>query len=357
MKKIVLTVVGDIFPANLDYNIGFGVASTFNKHKGAIWEKSINDLLKDSHIVFGNLESPLIYDEYYVDNNCYAGSMAFAEFLKKYRINVVSIANNHILEQGPKGFDSTCRILSKNNIKQIGKNENGLSNIEIININEISIGFCGFNDIHNITNPELYAELTEKNIFKTIEELNKIEIDYRVISLHWGNEYIHYPSKSQITLAHKIIDSGVDIIVGHHPHVIQPVEEYKKGLIFYSLGNFIFDMQWSNKVRKGLVGELILCKDKKIEYTLKGIRISDTYAPELNDDAVKLTQKINLEFCRISRCIDNKKNYEKNYRIKSKLVRLQERILMKISIIKNWKRISTVSKKKLLQKLRDKFHE
>lgn len=356
MKKILLTVVGDISPANLPYNIGLGVASSFNKHQGAIWEKSINNIFKDSDIVFGNLESPLIYDEYYADNNSFAGTISFAVFLKKHRINIVSIANNHILEQGPKGFDSTCRILSKNNIKHIGKNENGLSNIEVVNINNVSIGFCGFNAIHDISNPELYAELTEQNIFKTIEELNKIGLDYTVISLHWGNEYIHYPSQSQIKLAHKIIDSGVDIIVGHHPHVIQPVEEYKKGLIFYSLGNFIFDMQWSDKVRKGLVGKVTLYDNKMIKYELKGIKVSNDYAPYINDDALKLAQKVNNRFDDILKQIDKStKNYSKRYGLKSILNRFYERILMKVYILKNYRKLSNRSKKRLILNIKSKM--
>lgn len=85
------------------------------------------------------------------------------------------------------------------------------------------------------------------------------------MSLHWGNEYIHYPSISQIKLAHKIIDAGIDIIIGHHPHVIQPVERYKNGVIFYSLGNFLFDMLWSKKVRHGMIAKIKFDKES-IQY-------------------------------------------------------------------------------------------
>lgn len=103
-----LTIIGDIFPANLGYNAGFGVASQFINHKGEPWKKSINELLFGADIVFGNLESPLLKDKKYCDQNNFCGVANFVDFLNEYKIKIVSIANNHILEQGIEGFNSTC---------------------------------------------------------------------------------------------------------------------------------------------------------------------------------------------------------------------------------------------------------
>ena len=352
MKSFKLALVGDIFPANLGYNSGFGVASKFLRHNGLIWEDNLKNILNDTDLVFGNLESPLVCEKEYSDNNNFAGHSSFAKFLKRNKIEIVSIANNHILEQGIDGFKSTCEILEKNKIKCIGKNVEELSNIEIIEKNDIRIGFCGFNAIHDIRNLKAYAELSEQNLFKTIEMMNNLDLDYRIVSLHWGNEYIHYPSKQQIELAHKIIDSNIDIIVGHHPHVIQPIEEYRNGLIFYSFGNFLFDMLWSEKVRHGIVANLIFTKEN-FEYKILNIRLSDDYAPNINLKGNKKLMKINATH---SLNLMKLNKYEKSYSIKAKKDKLIQRILMKKELVKNWGRISEKSKKEFITKLKDRIY-
>ena len=146
---------------------------------------------------------------------------------------MVSIANNHILEQGIKGMFSTKEALKKNCINYVGEFHDGTSNIETFEANGIRIGIAGFNDIHNIENGNIYAEYSEQNVKKALDIMSALELDYKIIIFHWGDEYIHIPSRIQIEAAHKFIDRGADIIVGHHPHVIQPVERYKKGFKIY----------------------------------------------------------------------------------------------------------------------------
>ena len=352
-NSLKLSFVGDIFPANLGYNSGFGVASSFSDHNGTIWNDQLYDLIGNSDVVFGNLESPLLKDEEYCKNNTFAGHGRFSNFLKKHKIEIVSIANNHILEQGIEGFNSTCKILEENKIKFVGRNEDSLSNIEIIEKNGIRIGFCGFNAIHDISNPNAYAELYEQNLFDTIEKLNNINLDYRVISLHWGNEYIHYPSKKQIELAHKIIDSNIDIIVGHHPHVVQPVEEYKNGVIFYSLGNFLFDMLWSEKVKHGIIAEINFTKTN-FKFKTKSIKLMNNYGPTYYLEGSKKVNKINIKH---SEKLITFKKYINRYGLKAKLNRFYERILMKKEIVKNWHKINKENKTKFLNKLIGKLIE
>jgi poly-gamma-glutamate capsule biosynthesis protein CapA/YwtB (metallophosphatase superfamily) len=88
--------------------------------------------------------------------------------------------------------------------------------------------------------------------------------DIKILSFHWGNEYIHHPSLGQRNLAYKCIEAGADIIVGHHPHVIQPYEKYKEGHIFYSLGNFCFDNLQSKQTRTGMIASYIGTSKKLI---------------------------------------------------------------------------------------------
>jgi poly-gamma-glutamate capsule biosynthesis protein CapA/YwtB (metallophosphatase superfamily) len=126
-----LAFCGDIFPANLHYTIGYGVASRFVLHKGKPWVKHIKKFFQNVDVVFGNLESPLIYNSDHPELTCFAGSEDFAYFLKQIGISIVSIANNHILEHGLPGFNSTKEILQKNGIKYVGDFQNGKPHIVI----------------------------------------------------------------------------------------------------------------------------------------------------------------------------------------------------------------------------------
>ena len=189
METIKLTTTGDLFTANLTYNIGFGIASQFHIHKGNPWQENLAKIFKGSDISFANLESPLIEEKLSPHKRDFAGSEKFANFLQKIKINIVSIANNHILEQGEHGFNSTIKHLEQNDIKYIDENINNNSNIVFFNIKKTKLAFAGFNAIHDIDNPNLYTNFNEEAIIETINEMISQKEDYKIISLHWGNEY------------------------------------------------------------------------------------------------------------------------------------------------------------------------
>ena len=200
------------------------------------------DLTSSADITLGNLEAPFF-------DSCptTATGMIFCvrpeaiEGLKFAGFDVLSIANNHILNYGPKGLESTKKILSDNKISFSDPN-----NITIKQFNNTSFGFLSFDLITFPNTP-------------VIEEVKKYspQVDVLIVSLHWGAEYKKEPALFQKELAHQIIDAGAKIIIGHHPHVAQPTEEYKNGLIFYSLGNFVFDQPWSEETKKGNIAKII----------------------------------------------------------------------------------------------------
>lgn len=352
METVNLTIAGDLFPANLPDTIGYGIASQFLIHRGSPWSEVLARFFTDSDISFANLESPLIEDKEMASNTCFAGNYEFTSILNKIGINIVSIANNHILEQGTHGFFSTIKHLEKNDIKYIGKNVDDNSNIVIIQIKNTKLAFAGFNAIHNIHNPNLYANYCEKSIIASINKMKSLNADFKIISLHWGDEYINIPSSNQIKSAHTFIDCGADIIIGHHPHVIQPVEKYKNGLIFYSLGNFFFDMTWSKNVRRGMVINLFLEKDKSIRYEIAPIFLNSDFIPlpvknrkKTDNLLVKNLRKVNYLFN------ENPDKYDRYYSAKRRRNHLWQRILMKVFLLQNWNRLSPNTRKKLVMKI------
>jgi hypothetical protein len=115
---------------------------------------------------------------------------------------------------------------------------------------------------------------------RIVSSFSVIPADIRIVSLHWGDEFVPLPSPYQQQLAHRLVDGGANLILGHHPHVLQLVEEYKGALIAYSLGNFIFDQRWGPEVETGVILDVELSpaiQDWKLHLT----RINHNYQPEL----------------------------------------------------------------------------
>ena len=104
-----------------------------------------------------------------------------------------------------------------------------------------------------------------------------------IVSIHWGVEYEQSPTERQEMFAHLAVDSGASVVLGHHPHVVQPVEEYKDGYVFYSLGNFVFDQMWSEETRNGLIARIFFegGQIKKVE-TIK-VTIYEFHQPRPED--------------------------------------------------------------------------
>jgi poly-gamma-glutamate synthesis protein (capsule biosynthesis protein) len=156
--------------------------------------------------------------------------------LKEVGINLVNIANNHSLDCYRKGFISTKEYLSKANIQYVGDMDYEKS-FYVKEVNGKKVAFVG---IDAVTPP-----IPVSGFYNVIKKL-KAENDYVVVNIHWGEEYNLGFTQDQKNLAHKLVDSGADVIFGHHPHVVEPVEVYKKGIIFYSLGNFVFDQDFGD---------------------------------------------------------------------------------------------------------------
>jgi len=214
------------------------------------------NFLKGVDFIVLNLEGP-ITDK----NNCPKKEISFkfnpqiARLLFENNINMVNLANNHIFDCGQVGIQDTRNYLNKFDIDYFGgfRLENSYS---IREINNKKVAFIGIDQTLEPIKLDLFYPLVKKL---------KKENDFVVVNIHWGYEYDISPSKIQSEIAYSLIDSGADVIIGHHPHVIQPLEIYKNRVIFYSLGNFIFD-QNTKETNEGIGVGIILEDDKSIFY-------------------------------------------------------------------------------------------
>lgn len=169
-------------------------------------------------------------------------------FLELNRINLVNLNNNHTLNFGPNGLNQTKNILKKKKVDFLSKEQDYISK----ETNGIKIGFVG------------YSWFSGNSFEKVLESVKKAkkENDYVVVYTHWGREYELVQNQRQVTEAHQMVDHGADLIIGSHPHVVQPVEAYKGKTIFYSLGNFVFDQYFSEETRTMLAVGARVNKDK-----------------------------------------------------------------------------------------------
>ncbi len=238
----------------------FGKYSIPGNPKIKYYLSQAKEFLKDFDYVVANLETPIIQNgKPYGAKSAYIASDPInINILKDLNINVVNLANNHIFDYGPLGYCSTVLALSEVGIQYFGIEGKALE----IKSGDDGIclhGYCSYN-----TNPlGIYKgrgigvnPLNIEKIALQMEIANKKGL-LNILSIHSGFEHINYPSLDDIDMARKLSKISDYVYYGHHPHVIQGVEEYNKSLIAYSLGNFLFDDVFTKKSDKPLIQQTI----------------------------------------------------------------------------------------------------
>lgn len=167
---------------------------------------------------------------------------------KAHGWDVFSQANNHALDQGALGYaDSVSRLREAGFISFGHQVDDGLIALATTTVKGQTIAFLGWNTTDNPLNRAQALEAIT---------VAKQEADLLMAYVHWGNEYRARPDPESVKLAHWLIDQGVDLVIGGHPHWVQGFSTYKNRLIAWSLGNFIFDQDWSKETQQGLAIEL-----------------------------------------------------------------------------------------------------
>jgi len=289
-KTISVVLVGDIM---LNRGVEYMMKTEGNGDFRFPFSKIAKDL-KKADILFGNLEGPIS------DKGIKVGSIysfraepEAIEGLTFAGFNLISLANNHAFDYGREALEDCLAKLSKAGIDYVGAGFNegeayGGRTPVIKEIEGTKIGFLAYTNL----GPESWkaseknsgiAWISEKDFEKIKKDIEnaKSQADILIVSLHAGEEYAAEPTQFQIEFSKAAIDAGADLVIGHHPHVVQKSEKYKDKWIFYSLGNFVFDQSFSQETMRGKILE-ILIKDGKInELIPKKIEINNYFQPEI----------------------------------------------------------------------------
>lgn len=254
----------------LDRNVGAKIAKNGLDPLLVSLAGEENRFFMGSDLISANLEGAVTKSgQHYapVAQNDFAFSTSTVAGLKKYNFNFFNIANNHLTDQGAKGVEET-RV----NLADLDFDFSGCADAQVgecsakaLEINGVKVSMIGLSMV--------YHNFDLEQAKKIIVEQKKNN-DLVIINIHWGVEYDHKYNTTQSITAHALLDSGADVIIGHHPHVVQGLEIYNNKPIFYSLGNFIFDQYFSTDTQTGLAVGLSIdqtAKKKTIYfYPIKG---------------------------------------------------------------------------------------
>ncbi|MBP6060493.1 MAG: CapA family protein [Candidatus Pacebacteria bacterium] len=281
---ITMNFTGDIM---LDRGVENSVIKNFNNDFGALFENL--EILKKADISFANLEGP-VSDIGRDRHNLYSFRMnpTVIPTLAGAGFDIVSVANNHVGDWGRDAYADTLSRLQENEILYTGGGVNAKSAEEptVIEKYGIKIGFLGFSDVGpdwmKATDEPAQAGLllASNPRFDEIVKNASAKVDYLVVSFHWGDEYKVIHNARQEFLAHKAVDAGAKLVIGHHPHVMEDTEVYKNSFIAYSLGNFIFDQGFSQNTMQGMLLQIKLGRDGSMTTQKNIVKLNSVFQPE-----------------------------------------------------------------------------
>ena len=227
-----LKIVGDVNFSDGYFDVGFGTGSKIKKGQNPFGH--LKRVSKDFWI--GNFEcvcSSLVNEQPFVVS---------PDVLDNIRLlDLFGVANNHAMQHGEEAYKEMLQYLKGRDVRYVGSKDCKSVRFEH---QEKRIGVLAFSQRpDNFTENPLYWSMPEyRDVEKEVEVLT--DCDFRIAYIHWGNEFVNYPYIDQKQFGHFLVDCGVDLVIGMHPHVAQGYEIYNGKHIFYSLGNFVFYMPW-----------------------------------------------------------------------------------------------------------------
>lgn len=279
-EAIRIHFVGDIL-------LSRNVQEEYNSRKTFPWE-SLESLFHSSDLVIGNLEgavgnleeqiNPLLQTPVFAIDSCDISLLEIAGF------KVITVENNHSLDLGFKGKKRTISTLIENNIKPVSlENSPYFFNIKGHIISIIAVNLVLNRDSSKYEIPSI--EIKQK--LRLARALSNIVI----VSVHWGSELLEWPNNEQRNAAKWLISKGADLIIGHHPHVIQKPELIDGKPVYFSLGNHLFDQKYTS-TKEGLIAEIEIMDGKFYCKGLKTCNQKNSFYPEIYDSSLSYFKPI-----------------------------------------------------------------
>jgi poly-gamma-glutamate capsule biosynthesis protein CapA/YwtB (metallophosphatase superfamily) len=259
-------------------------------HDPALPFRKLAPLMRAADITFINLESPFSdRGPYFEHGLIFRAPPETIAGLQLAGVAIASTANNHSRDCGPRGVEFTVEWLRSHGISPLGTSESEATTHSgvVLARKEVRFGFLGYTfDQQNGNWHDIDPRIAMSDIQRMCRDVAALRkrADVVIVSMHSGIEYRMRPTEAQVTFAHAAIDAGAALVVGHHPHVVQAAETYRGGLIFYSLGNFVFDQYQRAETQRGELVEVSFLGSAILGTHIIPVRITET-GPELETAA------------------------------------------------------------------------
>ena len=228
--SLTLSVVGDCTlgtDENFDYDTSLN--AYYENYGADYFMANVKSIFSADDLTIANFEGTLTESTEREDKQfAFKAPASYANILTAGSVEAVNTANNHSHDYGEESFNDTLKALDAANIIHFGYDETAVTEVK-----GVKVGMVGIYELNDHLGRE---EQLKQNIAKVKQDGAQLI----VVIFHWGNEKEEVPDDNQRTLGHLAIDEGADLVCGHHPHVLQGIEEYKGKNIVYSLGNFCF---------------------------------------------------------------------------------------------------------------------
>ncbi|MFO0585887.1 MAG: CapA family protein [Polyangiaceae bacterium] len=283
---LTLSAVGDCTLGS-DYRVT-GAEGTFDEavnqaggDLSAPFAGVVSVLSKDD-LTIANLEGPLSHAKPSVDHTfVFNGKPEYAEALAKGSVEMVNLANNHAGDFGTDGMKQTILAVDKAGVGSFGNGRIDVRTVKGIEV--VNIGYLGGGDG------------VEKRVVKDVKK-HKRPDNLVIVTFHWGVEGSNVPIDDQTRLGHAVVDAGADLVLGHHPHVIQGIETYKGRHIVYSLGNFVFGGNSNPADKDSMIYQEVFAKEggavvskenRVIPVSISSVSTRNDFHPVLLEGAAK----------------------------------------------------------------------
>ena len=229
--SITVSMVGD---CTLGTDVNFDQSTSFDafyqmKNDPGYFFQNVKDIFTADDLTVANMEGPLTTsNDRQQTTFAFKGNPSYTEILTQGGVEATNLANNHSHDYGDQSYEDTIQYLEADGITTFGYDRTA-----VMDVKGIKVGLIGIYELKDGLG-------RQQQVIDTIREVKDQGAQVIIVSFHWGTEKSNIPDDIQKTLAHLAIDQGADLVVGHHPHVLQGIEKYQGKNIVYSLGNFCF---------------------------------------------------------------------------------------------------------------------
>ena len=229
--SITVSMVGDCTrgtDVNFDQSTSFDAFYQMKNDPGYFFQ-NVKDIFNADDLTVANMEGTLTTsNDRQQKTFAFKGNPSYTEILTQGGVEATNLANNHSHDYGDQSYEDTIQYLEAAGITTFGYDRTA-----VMDVKGIKVGLIGIYELKDGLG-------RQQQVIDTIQEVKDQGAQVIIVSFHWGTEKSNIPDDIQKTLAHLAIDQGADLVVGHHPHVLQGIEKYQGKNIVYSLGNFCF---------------------------------------------------------------------------------------------------------------------